>query len=113
MFFKIIFTAIALLLSTTPTVTQTVGPDFTPGRCSFDAVVSQDCDDKHIVTLFDTSPVYDGAGSQFIEQTDLIDLTDGKTLNNVVAGTELKMGFKKDSLECEYYCWFTKVSKKH
>jgi hypothetical protein len=110
MFFKTILIATALLLSTTSIVAQTVGPDFTPGHCSFDAIVSQDCDDKHVTTFVDISFVYDGAGNQFMEQTEVIDLTDGQTLTSVVVGKELKMGFERDSMRCEYYCEPTEVS---
>ena len=46
--------------------------------------------------------VYDGAGNEFMEKTDSIDLTDGLTLTSVVVGKELKIGFERDSVGCEY-----------
>ncbi|KAG9191007.1 hypothetical protein G6011_09095 [Alternaria panax] len=102
MFLKTILVASALLFSTTHAVAQATAPDFTPGRCSFDAVVSQDCDNNQIITFLDVSPVYDGAGNQFMEQTDFIDLTDGLGLTAVVVGKELKIGFERDSVSFRY-----------
>lgn len=102
---KTVLVATAVLSSITLVVAQVMAPDFTPGRCSFDAVVSQDCEDKQLTTFLDISPVYDGADNQFMEQTDWIDLTDGQTLTSVVVGKELKIGFERDSVACEYcYC---------
>ncbi|CAN9288697.1 unnamed protein product [Alternaria alternata] len=94
--------ASALLSSTTLVVAQVMAPDFTSGRCGFDAIVSQDCDKDQITTLLDVSPVYDGAGNEFMEQTDSIDLTDGLTLTSVVVGKELKIGFERDSVDFLY-----------
>jgi hypothetical protein len=102
---KTILVATALLSSTNLLMAQVMAPDFTPGRCSFDAVVSQDCDNKQITTFLDVSPLYDGADKQFMEQTDFIDLTDGQTLTSVVVGKELKIGFERDSVACKY-CYY-------
>ena len=102
MLIKIMLVASALLSSTTLVVAQVMAPDFTSGRCGFDAIVSQDCDKDQITTFLDVSPVYDGAGNEFMEKTDSIDLTDGLTLTSVVVGKELKIGFERDSVGCEY-----------
>lgn len=109
MFTKTILVATALLLSATLALAQVMAPDFTPGRCSFDAVVSRDCDNNQITTFLDVSPFYDGAGNQFMEQTDFIDLTDGQTLTSVVVGKELKIGFERESMCCEFYRAFTEI----
>ncbi|KAH6875800.1 hypothetical protein BKA58DRAFT_454829 [Alternaria rosae] len=90
--------ATVLLRLATSVVAQGVSPDFSPGRCSFDAVVTQDCWDNRANTFVDLSPICDGAGAQFMEQTDFIDLTDGLTLTGVVAGKKLKIGFERDSI---------------
>lgn len=103
MLIKSTLVATVLLLLATSVVAQGVSPDFTPGRCSLDAVVTQDCWDNRANTFVDLSPIYDGAGAQFMEQTDFIDLTDGLTLTGVVAGKKLKIGFERDSIGCVYY----------
>jgi hypothetical protein len=109
---KVSFVATALLLSATSVVAQGVSPDFTPGRCSFDAVVTQDCWNNKVNTYVDVSPVYDGGGREFMEQTDFIDLTGGETLTAVVAGKELKIGFERDSMECECHCEITGITRR-
>ena len=110
MLIKIMLVASALLSSTTLVVAQVMAPDFTSGRCGFDAIVSQDCDKDQITTFLDVSPVYDGA--EFMEKTDSIDLTDGLTLTSVVVGKELKIGFERDSVGCEYCCKSAEISNR-
>lgn len=112
MLIKIMLIASALLSSTILVVAQVMAPDFTPGRCFFQGVVSQDCDKDQITTFLDISPVYDGAGNEFMEQTDSIDLTDGLTLTSVVVGKELKIGFERDSVGCEYCRKFAEISNR-
>jgi hypothetical protein len=92
-----ILTTTALLL---PTVLADFPSDFTPGRCTFDAAVYQDCQGSHINTSLDVSEVYDGAGKHFMEPTDYIDLTDGATLSARVGETNMEIGFEGDSVTC-------------
>lgn len=80
---------------------QSLIPDFSPGWCSFDAVVYQYCEDSGVMTFLDVSPLYDGAGKQFMEQTDSINLTRGKKLRSMVVEKELRIRFEHDSVQCE------------
>jgi hypothetical protein len=91
---------------------QVPPPDFAPGRCKFDAIVSQDCENAKIKTILDVSPFYDGADQQFMEQTDDVDLTDGKTLETTVLSKDFKVGFKNNSVEMTYDGHFWRGGKK-
>jgi hypothetical protein len=101
MFNKVLILA-AGLLPTALVVAQVAAPGFKPGRCTFDANVHQDCDSSKIRTILDVSPLYDDAGEPFMEQTDFIDLSDGKTLKTTVLSKDFKVGFKDNSLEFTY-----------
>ncbi|EOA87269.1 hypothetical protein ACJQWK_10341 [Exserohilum turcicum] len=81
---------------------QSLIPDFSPGWCSFDAVVYQYCEDSGVMTFLDVSPLYDGAGKQFMEQTDSINLTRGKKLRSMVVEKELRIRFEHDSVQFSY-----------
>jgi hypothetical protein len=92
-----ILTTTALLL---PAVLADFPSDFTPGSCTFNAVVYQDCQGPRINTSLDVSEVLDGAGKHFMEPTDYIDLTDGATLSARVGETNMEIGFEGDGVTC-------------
>jgi hypothetical protein len=111
MFNKVLILA-AGFLPTALVLAQATAPDFKPGRCEFDGVVQQDCSSSEIKTALDVSPLYDGAGNPFMEQTDNIDLTDGKTLQTTVLSKDFKVGFKDNSIEMTYDGHFWRGGKK-
>jgi hypothetical protein len=100
------------LLPTAFVLAQVTAPDFKPGRCTFDAKVHQDCEKSKVKTMLAVSPLYDDAGKPFMEQTNFIDLTDGKTLKTTVLGKDFKVGFKDNSVEFTYDGHFWRGGKK-
>lgn len=85
----------------TSVAAQGAYPGFTPGRCSFDAVAYQGCDNTEANNSVEFESFYDGAGKQFIERISYIELSNGQRVTSEVVGKELNIGFESGSVHCK------------